>query len=137
MLADSKVLILVVCHAFVAATDEQKLLLVNAPVKFSHACRQLPDHVINLHLLLLDLQLTSGQSRRRFIQFDGLVGHLLNKIDFGLLCLDVLIDIFLEVIAAQWTLSLDLQPLLTALDMEIMLLIAREDDYLVTIVEVG
>ena len=64
MLADSKVLILVVCHAFVAATDEQKLLLVNAPVKFSHACRQLPDHVINLHLLLLDLQLTSGQSRR-------------------------------------------------------------------------
>lgn len=65
------------------------------------------------------------------------MGHLLNKIDFGLLCLDVLIDIFLEVIAAQWTLSLDLQPLLTALDMEIMLLIAGEDDYLVTIVEVG
>ena len=65
------------------------------------------------------------------------MGHLLNKIDFGLLCLDVLIDIFLEVIAAQWTLSLDLQPLLAALDMEIMLLIAGEDDYLVTIVEVG
>ena len=65
------------------------------------------------------------------------MSYLLNKIDFCLLRLDVLIDIFLEVIAAQWTLSLDLKPFFAALDMEIMLLVAREDNYLVTIVEAG
>ena len=48
-------------HALAAAPDEQKLLLVNAPVQLTHTCRQLPHHVINLHLLLVDLQLVGGQ----------------------------------------------------------------------------
>ena len=63
------------------------------------------------------------------------MSHLLDKIDFRLFRLNVLKDVFFEVAAAQWALSLDLKPLLTAHNVEVMLIIAREDDYLVAIAE--
>lgn len=119
-----------------------RFLLVNAPVQLIHAVGELADQFVHLSLLLSDVVLSlrrlgSARSVRWSIVFfalsGGFTGHVVHNVVVGL---DVLVDLRTEVESAQWTLCFDLEPLYTTRLVEVVLLVAGENDNLVVGAEV-
>ena len=105
------------------------LLAIDSAMKLAHAIGQLPNQLVQCCLLLVNPHLVLVLLVQLLATLiDCLASHIANDV---IASLNVLVNCTCEIVAAQWTLCLDLEPLLAAIHVEVVLGVAREDDYLI------